>query len=306
MTMRPAYGNILINEKTSSGISENRPVKIKDRFSAPELTGGNMEHSRLYELLELPDEVIQELNAYAGTKKDRFRISREDLINDKEIVEKLDKMISDHVGEDPDGIKTLWEDLNIAILSFGEYQKKGIPVSIFTDTMKFCTRFLSEHHKTYGCYRFPWGWWFPRQLSLREFRIGALEYEYEKEECIQIHIPSDADLSPQSVQSSLSLFQDFCRQYYPLWENLEMRCESWLLSPALKNILPDGSNILAFQKLFDITETDYGSTAVLDWVFPGFHDISENLPENTSLQASMKRYLLEGKKIGWSKGILRE
>lgn len=265
-----------------------------------------MESDKLYELLELPSKVIQELNAYAKTKKDTFHLDQNDLINDMEIVEKLDKMISGYVGEDPDGIKTLWEDLHIALQSFEAYQKNGIPLTIFVDTMKFCTRFLSEHYKTYGCYRFPWGWWFPRQLSLREYRIGALEYEYDKESCIQIHIPSDADLSPRSVKESLSLFKDFCRQYYPSWENLKMYCDSWLLSPALKDILHGGSNILAFQNLFDVTETDYESMAVLDWVFPGYNEISENLPENTGLQVNMKRYLLEGRKIGWSKGILRE
>ena len=84
-----------------------------------------------------------------------------------------------------------------------------------------------------------------------------------------------------------------------------MYCQSWLLSPALKNILSGNSNILSFQKLFDIVETDEESMAVLDWVFPGFDKVSGKLPENTSLQRNMKKYLLEGKKIGWTKGILR-
>ncbi len=83
-----------------------------------------------------------------------------------------------------------------------------------------------------------------------------------------------------------------------------MQCESWMLSPALSNVLRTDSNILAFQKLFDINETDYESMAVLDWVFPGFDKVSEELPEETSLQKNMKKYLLEGNKIGWSKGSL--
>jgi len=38
--------------------------------------------------------------------------------------------------------------------------------------------------------------------------------------------------------------------------------------------------------------------------FPGFDKVSEELPEETSLQRNMKKYLLEGNKIGWSEGSL--
>ena len=83
-----------------------------------------------------------------------------------------------------------------------------------------------------------------------------------------------------------------------------MQCDSWLLSPELKNVLSADSNILAFQKLFHVTETDLDSLAILDWVFPGYDKISDKLPEGTSLQKKAKKYLLDGKKIGCAKGIL--
>lgn len=261
-------------------------------------------HNELYTLLNISEEVIQKLNAYAAERKTSFSITIESLIDNPKLIYELDRIITDTVTEDPDGIKILWEELNIARQSYCEYRKKEIPTNIFIDTMKFCTRFLREYHKVYGCYRFIWGWWFPRQLSLREFRIGALEYEFEEKNCVHLHIPSDAVLTMSSVLDSLSQFRDFCKQYYPEWETARIDCESWLLSPALKNILTDNSNILAFQKLFDVTETDYESMAVLDWVFPGFNSISDSLPEKTSLQRNMKKYLLAGEKVGWSKGIL--
>lgn len=264
-----------------------------------------MNNQELYQLLDLPKEVIKRLNACGETRNHTFHVCVSDLIKDIELTRRLDQLITDAVGEDPDGMKTLWEDLNIARDAFDEYQKKGIPVTVFTDTMKFCTRFLTDYHKTHACYRFQFGWWFPRQLSLREFRIGALEYEYGEEGYIEIHIPSDADISEASVLESLSQFKLFCRQYYPAWENLPFRCQSWLLSPALKELLDDTSKILAFQKLFDIVETDYESMAALDWVFPGHDKVSADLPEHTGLQKKMKKYLLEGKSVGWTTGLLR-
>lgn len=264
-----------------------------------------MEHQELYTLLELPEEAIHNLNAYGKNRDNTFRVTVPELMEDIELTLQLDKSILAAIGEDADGFKTLWEELNIAIDAYDEYQKKGIPKSVFVDTMKFCTRFLAEYHKTYGSYRFVWGWWFPRQLSLREFRIGALEYEFCENGYISIHIPSDADLTEKSVLQSLSGFRDFCKQYYPERISWEMQCSSWLLSPALSNVLPANSNILAFQRLFDVTETDYESMKVLDWVFPGYETVSKALPEKTSLQKNMKEYLLKGNKIGWAKGTLR-
>lgn len=242
-----------------------------------------MENNQLYNLLNLPAEVIHNLDKYGSSGKNTFNIDIEDLIQNTSLVKELDKLIAGSTGQDEDGTKILWEELNIARQSFDEYQKRGIPDRIFIDTMKFCTRFLNEYYKTYSCYRFVWGWWFPRQLALLEFRIGALEYEYCNGQYISLHIPSDADLTPQSVLKSISQFKDFCRQYYPGWEGIQIQCESWMLSPALK----------------------YESMAILDWVFPGYNKIPEELPENTSLQTNMKKYLLGGNKPGWAKGVLK-
>ena len=77
------------------------------------------------------------------------------------------------------------------------------------------------------------------------------------------------------------------------------------MSPALHKLLKKDSNILQFQDMFEITETDEESMAVMDWVFPGCAQGLEQLPETTSLQRNMIKYLLSGGKVGWSKGVLR-
>ena len=123
---------------------------------------------------------------------------------------------------------------------------------------------------------------------------------------ISVHIPSDANLQKSAVAESIKDFKDFCKSYFPDWVNTKIYCESWLLSPALIELLEDNSNIIEFQKLFTVESVDYDSIAVLDCVFPGNTEISEHLQENTSLQRNMKKYLLQGKKIGWAKGFLNE
>ena len=79
-----------------------------------------------------------------------------------------------------------------------------------------------------------------------------------------------------------------------------MTCESWLLSPVLKDLLPPDSRILRFQRAFDLTPGSGDEReAVLQWVFRltalQQETVSlDTLPESTSLQKSLKRFLLSG------------
>lgn len=82
-------------------------------------------------------------------------------------------------------------------------------------------------------------------------------------------------------------------------------CDSWMMSPALPQLLPEGSNVLAFQRRFTVESVNEDSLGVLDWVFPPHKEIGNALPEDTSLQRRMKAWLLEGKKVGWARAVLR-
>lgn len=75
--------------------------------------------------------------------------------------------------------------------------------------------------------------------------------------------------------------------------------------PELKEMLGKESNIIAFQNLFEIDTVDYDATWYMKWIFPGIENIDESLPERTTLQRKMKKYLLDGKKFGVAKGHLK-
>ncbi|WP_033168556.1 acyltransferase domain-containing protein [Clostridium sp. KNHs205] len=258
--------------------------------------------------LEIPDEVSVELSNYANNRNcevPNFIINK--ILQRKEWDEGI-KELQEILGDDSDGIKILWELLNIiANYSYQEYVKRGIVEDIFTATMRFCTRFLNEHYRTFHTYKFVWAWWFPRQISLNEFRIGALEYEFvngENKE-IAVHIPSDADLQKEAVTQSLKDFFQFRKSYFSEWENVKLTCDSWMLMPELKELLGEYSNIVGFQNLFEIDTMDYDATWYMGWIFPGYENVNESLPERTSLQRRMKKYLLDGKRFGIAKGHLK-
>ena len=192
----------------------------------------------------------------------------------------------------------------VSWFSYDEYIKKGIGEDVFIATMKFVTRFLNEHYKTWGTYKYLWAWWFPREITLSEYRIGALEYEFvDGEEWeVAVHIPSDADMSIQSVRQSLADFHDFREKYYPDWKGVKLTCDSWMLMPDLQDFLGEKSNIVAFQKLFHIDEINRDETWYMGWIFPGYDEVDERLPEKTLLQRKLKKHLLEGEKFGIAKG----
>ena len=188
----------------------------------------------------------------------------------------------------------------------------GIPQEIWLDTMKCFTRFVTEHHRSLGYDGFDRGFWTTRQIGARLFRIGQLEYELVEENgrrAIGLHIPSDTHMDMALLDASVEEARAFLRTYFPDWAELPMECETWLLSPALVPMLPPDSNILRFQKAFDITSVDLEPMDVLEWVFRLTEAQQEttpleSLPEDTTLQKNLKAFLLSGGKVGTAAGRL--
>lgn len=96
------------------------------------------------------------------------------------------------MGEDPYCMNVLWEQLHfVCTYSYEEYKKRGISEEIFADTFGFVTRFVAPTVDEHGKYRYDWAWWLQRQITLQEFRIGSLEYEFmesDQNRRIEIHI----------------------------------------------------------------------------------------------------------------------
>lgn len=219
------------------------------------------------------------------------------------------KQLTVALGDDPAGMKMLSLMLRLAANAHEEYEKRGISETIFKDTMKFCTRFTTAHQRVYGWYAFEWGWWFPRQAFLWEFRIGELEYEMTEahgEKLIHLHIPADASLNREGLRDSVARAKSFFQEKFPSYASAPMVCDSWLLSPKLKEVLSEGSRILDFQKGFDLLSINEDIDSCLLWVYDRTDYSPEALPETTSLQRNIKKQMVAGKHMGDAFGRLKQ
>ena len=215
--------------------------------------------------------------------------------------------------EDDNGAGILIRQLMIAADSRKYGAWKGIPEEIWMETMKCFPRFISEHRRSYGRDGFDRYGWTTRQIGAKLFRIGELEYELtedkEGRKEIGLHIPSDAKLEAERMNASLEKADAFIRERFPEWAGAPKTCESWLLSPALKDLLPEGSRILRFQEAFELEEIYPEDDAALEWVFYVAEGQRKELnisrlPEDTSLQRKMKAMIMKGRKPGAAKGVL--
>ena len=193
---------------------------------------------------------------------------------------------------------------------------KGLPEEVFLDTLKCFSRFVAEHLQEHGCWGFDRGaWTASRQVQARLFRLGTLEYELRERAdgapFIDLHIPSDASLEAEALNASLQRAGAFLQEHFPAWAGAPMECDTWLLAPALEDLLPEDSRIRAFRRAFRIVKADPDQTEYLQWLFRVPAEAQKSvdfsaLPEETRLQRSVKQALLEGRRIGSARGVLIE
>ncbi|HWL51642.1 MAG TPA: acyltransferase domain-containing protein [Chthoniobacteraceae bacterium] len=115
---------------------------------------------------------------------------------------------------------------------------------------------------------------------------------------LAVHIPKGGRLPPEAVADS---FRDAARlfpQWFPEHRLHAMTCASWMLDPQLKDHLPHGSNLLAFQRHF-LPVPIPGATD--EQLFERVLGGQRTLPENAT---SLQRAVLEHVRCGgaWRMG----
>ena len=115
---------------------------------------------------------------------------------------------------------------------------------------------------------------------------------------------SDADIALPLCRRSLVEFDRFAAEFFPGRDRRPIEIESWLLSPALSDLLPPDSKINRFRNCFRLTRWEKEDTGFLQWIFGREGIPVQDLPETTSLQRRTKARLLQGQPVGAGTGTL--
>lgn len=164
-----------------------------------------------------------------------------------------------------------------------------------------------------------WGSFFMKgnliQIGRLQYEIGVKnfskmdKYFDEPHTYIYIHIPKGESLDYSEVTTSLNIVGEYIKKYYKELDDklLAYYTQSWLLSPEVASILPDGSNIIKFQSLFNIIECEENLGDFLNFVFdqPNENIDFHTLKEDTILQRELKKRLLNGDKLHFGLGFVK-
>lgn len=200
------------------------------------------------------------------------------------------------------------------------YAELGIDDNIYFATIGAFNLFVNEHKKSFGYYGFDRDFWIYRQLSAKIFRLGALEFEILTlpkdahpvgdvvggSPVLSVHIPSNTIMTRETLDASYRKAREFFSKHFPDYKYQCVYCSTWLLSPVLKQILKPGSRILEFQSDYEITYVNSETNDTLKWIYKRDYEDYNQLPEETSLMRSMKQILLQGGKLGYASGYVKD
>lgn len=197
------------------------------------------------------------------------------------------------------------------------YAIRGMLWDIFFDTFKDLTLWSHAFTEETGKPGLKHWAWCAKAIQMKVFRLGRLEFEPDTlsedlvvgealypagTRVLNVHIPAGEKLSPEAVEDSLGQALPFFRMYYRQEYEL-LRCCSWLLSPALEELLDENSNIRQFAGRFEICGT-YPERQAEERVFGRLLEDPAQYPEETTLQKNLKKHLISGGKAEMGCGII--
>jgi hypothetical protein len=249
----------------------------------------------------MPSRIVAVLKEKESVVEENRSLIRQ--LADPKLAEQAYEALAKRIG--PDDMAMLACQLEAAVLCCDRLAGLGVPETVQVETMKCFSRFLAETKEMTGLDKFDREWWTWRQTSGLLLRIGQLEYEMLPEGTLSLHIPTDAVFTPEQVDASLTEAKAFFRSFFPDYGEAEVVCHSWLLSPKLRRLLGETSNILHFQNRFVISDAEFESKDYIGWLFRMPSDTAvEDLPEKTSLQRKTKELIRSSIHLGTGRGTM--
>lgn len=194
-------------------------------------------------------------------------------------------------------------------VSFGLFEDNALDVEIWAENYRkmYGIRGISEEHET----------WLEDISEMKVIKIGRLQFERMSEDrvsefgnlpisvdtlCLNVHIREGEKLEEEDCEESYCRAWEFYRSKGYNFSRILFVCDSWLINPKLNTLLKKDSNILKFQKRYCFLSEDIQSRQMEERVFGYVSERAEEYPEETSLQKTLKKELMDNRRFGMVKG----
>ena len=190
------------------------------------------------------------------------------------------------------------------------YKEKNIPSEILGATINDLSVWINRHYNWFGEWGFSQYGWLRLHVRGKIFKLGRLQFEPSKiwevppeesglklekgDPFLSVHIPRGGRMDEQSCLDSFEQAKEFFPKYLD-YNFKAFGCFTWLFDPNFEKLLPPDSNILKFQRLFNIFKhgnEDYGG---LEYIFVKI--TKENIkdaPTDTSFRKAIVEHILSG------------
>ena len=202
-----------------------------------------------------------------------------------------------------------------------EYRKRGIPEKVLLDTVadiKISVGRFYDREERLGLQSLRG---FAPYFSMELFRLGRLQFCMtgaprdipernirKGDSIVDIHIPKGTPLLPGECKKSIGYADAFFRKFFPEYSYRHYLCFSWLLDEGLQRFLDERSNIIRFQKMFDVVYKRQ-EDSILHFMFRfGFRDREElrDWVPRSGFAEAVKEYALSGGVFYNALGVLRK
>lgn len=205
------------------------------------------------------------------------------------------------------------------------HRARGIGEDISWASMADLGRHMALHRQMYSATGVDAPWWLSMCLRAEMFDLGRLQFNwlhlgvgdasppwYPTEEaerrgvgfrpgdaCVGVHIPESGPLTPAACDDSFERASGFFAEFFPLKDQPRRlaTCFSWMLDDQLVDWLPADSNIVRFQRRFELVPGSVEDDGeLLEFVFRVPEPLGrlDFLPQRTALQRAAVAHLRAG------------
>ena len=209
----------------------------------------------------------------------------------------------------------------------GWYAAHGIPNDVAWDTLQDLARHTRLHRQRTGHTGLDTQWWISLAFRGGLFAIGRLQYApyrlqtgpagplfwYEDarpglkrgDPAIGLHIPDGGPLTPEVCLESFRSAREFFATHFDAeYADAVVTCTSWLMDEQLCDYLAPDSNIVQFQRRFELVPGARDSDAsAFHFVFGRTPEDIDTLVPRTTLEEAILRHVRNGghwrMRTGW-------